>query len=223
MAVIERIPLQRSVAVVTAETITVRPTVAQLVAPAIQAAFAGGAVALIVGLFDRLPLWLLAVALMVALLFGPIAVIGGVYYLFGSAFLVERVKGTARWQQGFLGLGVGTRELVPFDRIDHIAVRGDLDQELSSGQRQDVVQWEVLLVKDNGREIDIGTIVVARAFALQGLERANRLAQRIGEMTGHEARTQAMPPEIDQVVAVRERRRSVSRRRRAAPPPRGET
>ena len=148
------------------------------------------------------------------------------YYVWGSAFLVERAKGTARWQQGFFGLGIGTRELVTFDRIDHIEVRGDLDQELSSGERQDLVQWDVLLVKDNGREIDIATVAAARTLAPQGLERANRLAEHIGEMTGCEARTFAIPRAIGKVVearerAVRERPAGTSRRRPTAPPPPG--
>ena len=41
------------------------------------------------------------------------AVMGLAYNVMGSAFLMERKKGTCRWQQGFLGLGLGTRELVP--------------------------------------------------------------------------------------------------------------
>ena len=224
MAVIDRIPLQRSVAVVTRDQIIVRPSRAQLIAPLAQAAVAAAAVAVIVVLFDRVPLWLLMLSLAVALLFGPAALLGVVYQIFGSSFLVERQKQSARWQQGLLGLGLGTRDLVPFGRIDYIEVRGDHDDELASGERQDLMQWDVLLVKDNGREIEIAALAAARPFAAAALERANRLAEHIGEMTGHEART--LPPlEAEDAAPVVERlprRRRRLARRRAAPPPPGE-
>lgn len=224
MAVIDRIPLQRSVAVISEDQIIVRPSRAQLIAPIVQAAIAAAAVAVIVVLFDRVPLWLLMVSLAVALLFGPAAVLGIVYQIYGSSFVVERHKQSARWQQGFLGLGLGTRELVPFGRIDYIEVRGDHDEELTSGERPDLVQWDVSLVKDNGRTLEIGVFAAARPLAAVTLERANRLAEHIGEMTGHEART--LPPlEAEDAAPVadghpRRRRRMV--RRRAAPPPPGE-
>lgn len=224
MPVVDRIPLQRAVAVITEDQIIVRASRAQLIAPVVQAAVAGAAVALIVVFFDRLSLWLLMLSLAVALLFGPAAILGIVYQIYGSSFLVERHKQSARWQQGLLGLGLGTRDLVPFARIDYIEVRGDDDQELTSGERQDLVQWDVLLVKDNGRAFEIGAFAAARPLAAVTLERANRLAEHIGEMTGHEART--LPPleavGAAPVAAARPRQRRRLSRRRAAPPPPGE-
>ena len=222
MAVIDRIPLQRSVAVISEDQIIVRPSRAQLVAPMVQAAIAAAAVAVIVVLFDRVSLWLLMLSLAVALLFGPASVLGIVYQIYGSSFLVERRKQSARWQQGLLGLGLGTRDLVPFGRIDYIEVRGDHDQELTSGERQDLVQWDVRLVKDNGRAIEIGAFAAARPLAAVTLERANRLAEHIAEMTGHEART--LPPlEAESTAPLADgrtnRRRRLVRRRPAPPPP----
>ena len=225
MPVIDRIPLQRSVAVITEDQIIVRPSRAQLVAPMVQAAIAAAAVAVIVVLFDRVPLWLLMLSLAVALLFGPASILGIVYQIYGSSFVVERHKQSARWQQGLLGLGLGTRDLVPFGRIDYIEVRGDQDDELTSGERHDLVQWDVRLVKDNGRALEIGAFAAARPLAADALGRANRLAEHIGEMTGHEART--LPPlEADGAAPVADgppgRRRRRLARRPAAPPPPGE-
>ena len=86
-----------------------------------------------------MPLPLLALLLAVAILMGPVAVLGILYNLVGSAVVLEREKQSVRWQQGLLGLGLGTSELVPFWRIDHIAVEGDYDDELAPGVHQDLV------------------------------------------------------------------------------------
>jgi hypothetical protein len=227
MAVLDRIPLQRSVAVVREDSVVVRPARAQLVGPLVQALLAGGAVALIVLLLDRMPLLLTTFLLLVALILGPSAVLGLVYNVAGSTFSIERRKQTAVLQQGFLGLGLGTAEVVPFGRIDHIAVTGDYDEELSSGVLQDLVQWDVDLVKDNGKRVHIGIVIAARPLAGEGLERANRLARAVAEVATAPAHTGELPaeePARDEALAEgaagspppRLRRRV---RRRREPPP----
>lgn len=191
----ERIPLQRAVAVIGDDSVAIRRSRAQLVAPLIQLALAGGAVVLIVAFLDVLPLALLMVLLVVALLMGPIATLGLVYNVIGRSVLLEREKQSVRWQQGLLGLGIGTDELVPFWRIDHIAVEGDYEAELAGGERQDLVTWEVELVKDNGKRLTIGTVIAARPLAAEGLSRANRLAEAVAERSGSHARLATLPAE----------------------------
>ncbi|MSQ41691.1 MAG: hypothetical protein EXR65_01445 [Dehalococcoidia bacterium] len=194
MAQLERIPLQRAVAVVRDDSITVRPGRGRLVAPLIQALLAGGAVWLVVQLLARDgPLWLLMLLLVCTLILGPAAILGLVYNVAGSTVSIERAKQAVCFQQGLLGLGLGTAEMVPFSRIDHVAVAGDYEQELTSGERQDFVQWDVRLVKDNGRVLALGTAVAARPFAAEALARANRLAQAVGALTGVEARPAELP------------------------------
>ena len=193
----ERIPLQRAVAVIGDDSVAIRRSRAQLLAPLIQLALAGGAVALIVVFLEVLPLALLVVLLGVALLMGPIATLGLVYNVIGRSVLLEREKQSVRWQQGLLGLGLGTDELVPFWRIDHIAVEGDYEAELAGGGRQDLVSWDVELVKDNGKRLEIGTVVAARPLAAEGLARANRLAEAIAERSDSEARLATLPDEPD--------------------------
>src|SRR5581483_6952317 len=142
--------------------------------------------------------------LLFLILIGPTAVLGLVYQIAGTSFLMERAKGTARWQQGFLGLGLGTRELAPFARIDHVEVAGDFAEELPSGDLQDVVRWEVRLVKDNGRALEVGAVAAARPLAEEALARANALAAALAEMAGVEARPGTLPawallPDIDEI------------------------
>jgi len=183
----ERIALSRSYAVITRDQVVVKPARSALIGPAIQAGLAVLASIAISLWIDSLPLWLLGVLLLFVMIAGPTAVMGLAYNVMGSAFLMERKKGTCRWQQGFLGLGLGTRELVPFPRIDHIAVGGDFEDELNSGDLQDLVRWDVRLVKDNGRVLDIASITTARPLADEALERANDLASALGEMCGKPA------------------------------------
>ena len=195
MVVLDRIPLQRSVAVVKEDSVVGRPARTQLVGPLVQALVAGGAVALIVLLLDRMPPLLSASLLVVALIFGPSAVLGLVYNVAGSTFSIDRRKHAAVRQQGFLGLGLGTEELVPFGRIDHVAVTGDYDEELTSGVLQDLVHWDVEVVKDNDKRVHVGTVIAARPFAGEGLERANHLARVVAEIAAGPAHTGELPAE----------------------------
>ncbi|MEE8421657.1 MAG: CoA-binding protein [Dehalococcoidia bacterium] len=224
MAELDRIPLQRTVAVVTDGSIVVRPS-GRLVAPLIQAAIAGGAVALIVVLLNGGGSLLVMVgALLVAMVLGPAAVLGLVYNLVGSSVIVDRDKQSVTVQQGFLGLGLGTAELVPFWRIARIEVAGDYEDELSSGELQDIVQWEVLVVKDNDKIVEIGTAISARPFAADGLDRVNRLARAVAAMAGCEVREAALPESHDatETESALPRRRRVERAGRRPPPGTGE-
>jgi hypothetical protein len=223
MATLERIPLQRSVAIVRDDSIAVRPSRGQLLGPLIELGIALVAVALIVTMLETLPLMLLMVLLLLALILGPIGVLGVVYSAIGSSFMMERRKNSARWQQGFLGLGIGTIELVPFQRIKRIDVDGDYEDELRSGDMQDIVHWDVVLVKDNDRRLTIGTVAAARPLADLGVERANRLAAHVAAMAGVES-VPATLPEADTIEEatpqpVRPRRKR--RIRRVSPPHRG--
>ena len=188
-----RIAMRRSYALISDEAIEVKQARAGLVVPLVQALLAGGAVWLIATYLDRLPIWVLLVLLLVTLFMGPAAILGLVYNLVGASFLMERAKKSARWQQGFLGLGIGTHELVPFWRIAQIEVSGDFEEELGSGDLQEVVSWSVRLVKDNDRSFDIAEVAAARPMADEALERANELASALAAMAGTEAVLGALP------------------------------
>ena len=188
-----RIPLQRAYAVVGPDAIVVRPARSGVIGPLIQAALAILAVWTLVTFMAVLPLWVLMALLLFTIVAGPTAVLGFVYQVAGSAFLMERAKGTCRWQQGFLGLGLGTQELVPFDRIQRIEVGGDFDEELPGGDLQDVVRWEVRVVKDNARVLVVGAAVAARPLADEALVRANDLGGALAAMCGAPFTPAALP------------------------------
>ncbi len=211
MASVERVPLQRAVAVISDASIAIRPGWRQLSGPIAQAVISGGAVWFVIVFMNTLPLWVLLSLLGVALVLGPAAVLGFIYNVYGTEFLIERHKRTARWHQGFLGLGIGTFELVPFDRIEGIVVESDIDRDLSSGQLQDLVQLDVRIVKDNGRVLDVASATNSRVFMADALARANRLAEAMGEMTGRPVTTLALPASDLAPTPARRGRRRVRR------------
>ena len=178
------IPLHRAMARLTPDSIAVKQARAGLIGPLIELLITLGAVWSIVNYINSLPLWLLFVFLMLTIVLGPLSVIGLVNNVAGTSFMMERAKESARWQQGLLGLGIGTYELVPFWRIQHFAVITDYDDVLASGIAQDVVHWEIVLVKDNDKELAVGSVIAPRTLALEAGQRANALVEALGEMSG---------------------------------------
>jgi hypothetical protein len=106
----------------------------------------------------------------------------------GAAVVVEKAKQSVRFQQGVLGLGIGTMELVPFWKITHIEV-ADFDLgEVTAGPRPpiDFRAWDVLLVKESGKRLPIAQVVAGASAGLidEGWDRALDAAEAIAAMTG---------------------------------------
>ena len=226
MAEVERIALRRAVAAIGEDSIVVRPSRGQLLGPAVQLGLTALAVALIVLFLDSLPFAVVVVLTVIAVFLGPVAALGFVFAVVGSSMVVDRRKGTAHWQQGFLGLGIGTTTSVAFDRIDHVAVSGDHDETDAAGRGPDVVTWDVELVRDDGRRLAVGSVLAPRPLAGEGLDRANRVVEAIAAMAGAEARLAALPvEEFEEPAEAQEAAQAPRRRRRVEratlPPPEG--
>lgn len=126
-----------------------------------------------------------------AILLVPLSGIGLVYSVAGAHIVVERHKQSAVLQQGYLGMGVGTQELIPFWKIDRINVT-ELTPHDYRGHHEDFAQYEVSILKLSGKEITVGLVTVARAEAEEGKGRAREVASLIADMSGakvHMART----------------------------------
>jgi hypothetical protein len=125
----------------------------------------------------------------------PLSGIGLVYSIAGAHIVVERNKQSAVLQQGYLGMGVGTQELVPFWKIDRINLK-ELTPHDYRGHHEDFAQYEISILKLSGKEITVGLVTVARAEAEEGKARAREVASLIAEMSGtkvHVARTREGP------------------------------
>jgi hypothetical protein len=118
-----------------------------------------------------------------AIIIVPVSGVGLVYSIGGAHMVIDREKQTAVLQQGFLGMGVGTQELIPFFKIDKVMVR-ELTPHDYRGHHEDFAQYEVSILKLSGREVEVGTVTVARAEEKRGLARAREVAGLVAEISG---------------------------------------
>ena len=177
------VPLFKSFATISATEVIIRPSRRTLLVPSFQAAITIAAIIILINGLAELPLWISMVLLLTIVIFGPTAVLGTVYGIVGSNFVMEKNKGTSRLQQKYLGLGIGTQEMIPFNRIKSVAVQGNFLEEHASGDLQDITEWEVLLIKDNGRKISVCKSNSARILADNSLLKANMVAKALADMS----------------------------------------
>lgn len=175
--------LNRRVAFIEPDRINVRPALAAALVPLVWLLLGIAAFLSILLWLESLPFWLTALLLVVAVVSIPLAGIGFVYTVAGTNVVFERQKQSGLWQQGFLGMGVGTSELVPFWKIDQIRIE-EVTRERQRGQVQDLAQLEVVLVKQSGKRLRVGDLVVPRSMVRQGLADVRELAEAIAALTG---------------------------------------
>jgi hypothetical protein len=187
-AATRRIPLDRRVLVVREDRIDLRPERGAVLWPLIGLAI-GLALFAAVALFaESLSATVLAIMLIAGLIFAPLSAMGVIYSIIGAAVVVERKKQSVRFQQGVLGLGLGTYELVPFWKIEHIEVADfPLGEAPSNLPRPafDLRAWDIVLVKTSGKRLSIAQVVSANQEALldEGFDRALDAAEAIAGMT----------------------------------------
>jgi hypothetical protein len=200
-----RLQLARQSCVIEADRIAIRPSPAALL-PSLTGVALGAAcflliVADVVRWQGTLPFALLAFLLLGALVLIPLSAMGLIYGAIGSSVLIDRHKQSVTWQQGVLGLGVGTRELVPFWKIDAIAVReAGADQGRST---EEFAQWEIALRKKSGGELAIARVSAARSQAQPSLARAVDAAQAIAALAGAPLEVTSTEPGEHPPAAVR--------------------
>lgn len=170
------IDLHRRVCVVKPDSIDIRPARSAAVVPLVG--FFLGVFALVAVVFwlEWLPFVLTLLLMGSAILLVPFSGMGFVYSIYGANVVIDRKKQTALWQQGLLGMGVGTRELVPFSKIERLEI-----EEISQGQQvggpQEFTQYEIRLLKTSGRTLSLGQVTVPRYLASEGLARAREVGE----------------------------------------------
>jgi hypothetical protein len=175
--------LNRRVAFIEPDRVNVRPALAAALFPLFGLLLGIAAFLSILLWLDRLPFALIVVLLLVAIIAIPFAGIGFVYAIAGSNVVFEREKQSGVWQQGFLGMGVGTIELVPFWKIDQIRIE-EVTRERQRGEVQDLAQLEIVLVKVSGKRLSVGDIIVPRSMVREGLADVREVADAISALTG---------------------------------------
>lgn len=179
----QRIPLHRQAATVRPGRIDVRPSREAIVGPAIGVLLGAGTFIAIVLLRDTLWIPLLALMLVVAIVVLPFSAMGLVYALAGANIVVDAEKNSVRFHQGIGGLGLGTTELVPFEKIAEWVVEEAGEDDAEPLPTEEFTQWQVTLVKVSGKRLRIGGTVTLRAFELAALGPVVELGRELAVLT----------------------------------------
>ncbi len=138
---------------------------------------------------ESLPVAALAAMLIPGIIIAPLSAMGLLYSLIGAHVVIEAAKQSVRFQQGVLGLGLGTVELVPFWKVERIEVE---DLELGEVTPQgpppplDLRGWDLVLVKASGKRLSLGQVLAANTPDLvdEGFDRALDAAEAIAALVG---------------------------------------
>lgn len=201
-----RIDMDRRVCTVTLDRIEVRPSRGAVIVPVAGLTVGFFCFGAVIAWADTLPFPLVVLVLLTAVISLPISGMGFVYSAVGAHVVMEKKKQSIVWQQGFLGMGVGTQELVPFWKIERLEVAETVPED-QRGLPQDLAQYEVILLKTSGRRLKVGSVTVPRSLANDGLARARAVAEAVAGM--------ADKP-IEAPSPGGRRRSRASRKRRAA-------
>jgi len=177
--------LHRSVALIGAGKVEIRSARSTVVLPLLGLALSAGAGYLMATRGGALPFWVLVVMLLAMLFLVPLSMMGLVSSVVGADVVVDAAKNSATWQQGYLGMGVGTKELVPFEKIDHLEVTvegaaADRWQNLPD----DLRQFQLTLVKKSGRRLKLAQVPVPAYGQTDGMDRTLAVGQAIAALAG---------------------------------------
>jgi hypothetical protein len=184
--------LDRRICSATPDRVEVHPARSIILLPLLTLLLGLSAFPLIYFLGDSLSVELRMLLTLGAILVVPGSGLGLVYSIAGAHLVIDRAKQSVVLQQGYLGMGVGTQELIPFWKIDRVDVT-ELTPHDARGHQDDFAQFEVSVLKLSGKIIDVGLVTVRRADALEGLERAKTVANLIADMAGVKARLSRSP------------------------------
>ncbi len=205
--VVKRIPLDRRVLVVRGDRIDLRPERGAVIFPLIGLAIALTLFAIVALFASELSVTVLMLILLPGLFLAPFSAMGLVYSVIGASVVVERKKHSIRFQQGVLGLGIGTMELVPFWKVARVQVEDfPLGEVTPQGPPPvlDLRAWDVVLIKESGKRLSIAQVVAANTGDLidEGFGRALDAAEAIAEMAGSTvAITADIEDEVPEAVA----------------------
>ncbi|HWO93846.1 MAG TPA: hypothetical protein VNL92_03700 [Dehalococcoidia bacterium] len=179
-----RIALHRREARLRPQRIDVRPSREAIAAPLIGVLFGAACFAAIVVLRDTLPVVLLAGMLLVAVIALPLAGMGLVYSLIGANVVIDQRKNSVVFQQGVAGLGVGTREVVPFEKIAELVIEEAGQDDSDPLPTEELTQWQLTLVKTNGKRLPIAGMTSLRAYEMDALQPVVELGRAVATLTG---------------------------------------
>jgi hypothetical protein len=219
--------LHRAVVRISPERVQIRPARSTAIGPAIGLSLGALSIYLMVE-HNTLPMPVLVLLLLFAVFVVPLSGMAFVYSLIGASVVADGRKGSVVWQQGIIGLGVGTRDLVPFAKIDHFEVVEEGEEANRwRGERDALSQLSLVLVKQSGKRLQVASATVGRWARAEGLERIARVGAALATLSDSKL---VLPPEpvpaaLPEALAARstpQRRRRRIRQPAAAPDRQGE-
>ncbi len=179
--------LHRCIVTITPSRIEVRPPRSTLVMPFIGIALTSFLLAVLVVWADSLPFWSLPLILIFSVLILPLSGITLVYAVFGANIVADKAGHNVSVKQRFLGLGIGTTELVPFWKIREFLVE-DVGRARMHPQHDDpahdIAQWDLTLIKKSGKQVRIGGFSVSRDREEEGLDVVMDVAEAFAALSG---------------------------------------
>lgn len=178
--------LHRRIVTISPDRIEIRPPKSTMVLPAFGIVVMSTLLAAVVIWIDSLPFVLLPLVLLVSVVILPLSGITLVYAIFGANIVADRPGQNVSVKQRFLGLGVGTTELIPFWKIREFVVEDVARaQERPEGREpaHAIAQWDLGLVKKSGKRIRLGGYNVPREHEEAGLDIVMGVGEAFASLT----------------------------------------
>jgi len=178
--------LHRRVVTITPDRIEIRPPRSAVVVPLLGVALTAGLLALLGTSVDSFPFWLMGILLLFAVVLLPLSGISLVYALLGANIVADRGGQNVSLKQRFLGLGIGTNELIPFWKIREFLVEDEGREIARAGgavPAEEIAQWQLVLVKKSGTRHVLGTISTPRQHEEEGLQQIFEVAEAFSALT----------------------------------------
>ncbi|MDE2968315.1 MAG: hypothetical protein OXS30_12625 [Chloroflexota bacterium] len=178
--------LHRRVVNIAPERIEIRPPRSAVVVPLFGVALTAGLLALLATSVDTFPFWLMGILLLFAVVLLPLSGISLVYALMGANIVADRGGQNVSMKQRFLGLGIGTNELIPFWKIRELLVEDEGRAIARAGgdlPAEEFAQWQLVLVKKSGTRHVLGSVSTPRQHEEEGLQQIFEVAEAFSALT----------------------------------------
>ncbi len=166
--------------------IVIGPPKSAVILPAIGFAVTGALLAALIIWIDDLPFFLLPLMLLVSVIILPLSGLSFVYAVLGANVVIDKAGSNVSFKQRFLGLGVGTNDLVPFWKIRELVVEDVARaQPHAAGDEPPlgIAQWKLTLVKKSGTRLELGSYNVPRHREEEGLDLVMDVAEAVAALS----------------------------------------
>lgn len=178
--------LHRRVVRIAPGRIEIRPPRSAVVVPLLGVALTAGLLAVMATSVDSLPFWLLGLLLLFSVLLLPLSGISLVYALMGANIVADRRGQNVSMKQRFLGLGIGTNELIPFWKIRELLVEDEgraISRAAGDLPPEEIAQWQLVLVKKSGTRHVLGSVSAPRQHEEDALQQIFEVAEAFAALT----------------------------------------